>query len=105
MMSASSRFEYVIYIRTTADELWHGLTAPEMTRQYWYEAWQDCESKVGAPWRLMIPGDRVGDAGEVLEIEPGKRLVVSWRNEFVPEMREEGYSRCSFVLEPHEGAM
>ena len=48
----------------------------------------------------MIPDGRVGDSGEVLEIEPGRRLVLSWRNEFKPELRAEGYSRATFELEP-----
>jgi uncharacterized protein YndB with AHSA1/START domain len=104
-MVAASRFEYLIYIRTTAQELWRGLTAPEMTRQYWCETWQDCRWTVGAPWRLMTPDGRVGDAGEVLEIEAEKRVVLSWRHELMPEFRAEGFSRCAILLEPHEGAM
>jgi uncharacterized protein YndB with AHSA1/START domain len=48
----------------------------------------------------MIPDGRVGDAGEVLEIEPPRRLVLSWRNEFKPELREEGFSRLTYELEP-----
>ena len=47
----------------------------------------------------MIPDGRVADSGEVLEIEPQKRLVLSWRNEFKPEMRAEGYSRLTYELE------
>src|SRR5438105_12661717 len=99
-MAAASRFEYVIYIRTTAAQLWRGLTAPEMTRQYWVATWQDCEWKAGASWKLMIPDGRVGDSGEVLEIDPPRRLVLSWRNEFKPELHNEGYSRMTYTLEP-----
>ena len=39
----------------------------------------------------MIPDGRVGDAGEVVEIKPHKRLVLSWRNEFKPELKTEGF--------------
>src|SRR4051812_46133073 len=104
-MPAASQFSYVIYIRTTAAKLWDALRDPAMTRQYWCETWQDCEWKPGAPWRLMIPDGRVGDAGEIIEIEPYKRVVLSWRNEFIPEMHEEGFSRCTCELEQHEGAV
>jgi uncharacterized protein YndB with AHSA1/START domain len=48
----------------------------------------------------MIPDGRVGDSGEVVEIDPPRRLVLSWRNEFRPELREEGYSRLTYTLEP-----
>jgi uncharacterized protein YndB with AHSA1/START domain len=48
----------------------------------------------------MIPDGRVADAGEVVEIEPYRRLVLRWRNEFQPELRAEGYSRLTYELEP-----
>ncbi len=97
---AHSRFVYVTYVRTTPEKLWRALTEPEFTRRYWCETWQECEWKPGASWRNMIPDGRVGDSGEVLEIEPYRKLVLSWRNEFRREMREEGYSRATFELEP-----
>ncbi len=97
---ASSRFVYVTYIRTTPEKLWQALVEPEFTRQYWAETWQDCAWKQGAPWKLMAPDGRIGDSGEVLEIDPPRRLVLSWRNELMPEVRAEGYSRATFELEP-----
>jgi uncharacterized protein YndB with AHSA1/START domain len=47
----------------------------------------------------MMPDGRVGDAGEVVEIDPPRRLVLRWRNEFT-DLRDEGYSICAFELEP-----
>jgi uncharacterized protein YndB with AHSA1/START domain len=94
-----SSFVYVIYIRTTPDKLWRALTEPEFTKQFWAGTWQDCDWKVGSPWKIMIPDGRVADSGEVLEIEPMKRLVLSWRNEFRPELMPEGHSRLTYLLE------
>jgi uncharacterized protein YndB with AHSA1/START domain len=99
-----SKFVYVTYIRTTPAQLWRALIEPEFTRQFWADTTQDCDWKVGAPWRLMIPDGSVGDSGEVLEIEPQRRLVLSWRNEFKPELRAEGYSRLTYLIEA-EGDM
>jgi uncharacterized protein YndB with AHSA1/START domain len=48
----------------------------------------------------MIPDGRVADSGEILEIELHKKIVLSWRNEFKPELHEEGYSRLTYELEP-----
>lgn len=96
---ANSRFQYVIYIRTPAHKLWSALTEPEYTRQYWAETWQDCEWKQGTTWKLMIPDGRVGDSGEVLDIEPERRLVLSWTNQFVPDLKTEGPSRMTMELE------
>jgi len=98
---AESRFFYVTYIRTTPAKLWQALIDPEFTRQYWVETWQESEWKPGSSWKLMIPDGRVGDSGEILEIEPERRLVISWRNEFKPELREEGYSRMTCEIEKH----
>jgi uncharacterized protein YndB with AHSA1/START domain len=96
---AESRFVYVTYIRTTPERLWRALIEPEFTRQYWAETWQESEWKPGASWRIMIPDGRVGDSGEIIEVDPQRRLVLSWRNEFKPELRAEGYSRLTYELE------
>jgi uncharacterized protein YndB with AHSA1/START domain len=96
---ANSRFVYVTYIRTTPAKLWQALIDPEFTRQYWCETWQESEWKPGASWRLMIPDGRVGDSGEILEIEPERRLVLTWQNQFKPELVAEGYSRMTCELE------
>ena len=97
---ANSRFVYVTYIRTTPAKLWKALLNPEFTRQYWVGTWQDCQWQLGSSWKLMIPDGRVGDAGEVLEIEPERKLVLSWRNELMPELKVEGYSRLTYEIEP-----
>ena len=96
----NSRFVYVTYIRTTPKKLWQALTDAAFTRQYWCETRQESEWKPGASWRNMAPDGRVADSGEVVEIEPERRLVLTWRNEFQPALREEGYSRLTYELEP-----
>jgi uncharacterized protein YndB with AHSA1/START domain len=97
---ADSRFVYVTYIRTTPEKLWQALIEPEFTRRFWCETWQDCEWKPGASWRIMTPNGRVADSGEVLEIEPHRRLVLTWRNHLSAEMEAEGHSRLTYELEP-----
>jgi uncharacterized protein YndB with AHSA1/START domain len=70
MSKGESKFVYVTYIRTTPERLWQALTDPEFTRQFWVGTTQDCDWKVGASWKLKFPDGRVGDSGEVLEIDP-----------------------------------
>ena len=94
------KFVYVTYIRTTPEKLWRALTEPEFTRQCWFETTQESEWNVGSPWRIMVPDGRVADEGEVLEIEPHRRLVLSWRHMLQPGMRAEGFSRATYLLEP-----
>jgi uncharacterized protein YndB with AHSA1/START domain len=95
-----SRFVYVTYIRTTREKLWEALLRPEFTRKYWFEVVLESEWKKGSPWRMLSPKGKVADSGEVAEIDPPRKLVLTWRNEFIAEMKAEGYSRCTFELEP-----
>ncbi|MGA7776122.1 MAG: SRPBCC family protein [Paraburkholderia sp.] len=103
--AAACAFVYVTFIRTTQERLWQALTSVEFTRQYWFGMHQESEWKVGASWQLMFPDGRVADTGEVVEIDPPRRLVLRWRNEFRPELKAEGYSRCTMELEPKDEAV
>jgi uncharacterized protein YndB with AHSA1/START domain len=96
---ADSQFVYVTYIRTTPEKLWRALMEPEFTRQFWLGTAQESDWKPGASWRIVTPDGRTADSGEILEIEPHRRLVLSWRNELFPEMTAEGYSRLTYELE------
>jgi uncharacterized protein YndB with AHSA1/START domain len=96
---SNSRFVYVTYIRTTPEKLWKALTDPEFTRRFWSETWQDSQWNPRTPWKLMTPDGRVADSGEILEIDPPRRLVLTWRHELQPEMREEGYSKLTYEIE------
>jgi uncharacterized protein YndB with AHSA1/START domain len=102
---AESQFVYVTYIRTTPEKLWQALIEPEFTRQFWAETWQESEWKPGASWRIMIPDGRVADTGEIVEFEPYRRIVLTWRNEFKPELRAEGHSRLTYELEPQQDSV
>jgi uncharacterized protein YndB with AHSA1/START domain len=97
---AESRFVYTTYIRTTPEKLWHALLDPEFTSRYWCEVRQESAWKPGGAWRSLAPDGRVADSGEILEIEPPQKLVRTWRNEFQPALKSEGYSRQTYLLEP-----
>jgi uncharacterized protein YndB with AHSA1/START domain len=100
-----STFVYVTFIRTTPERLWTALTSPEFTRQYWFGMHHDTDWKAGSRWQLVFPDGRVADTGEIVEIDPPRRLVLKWRNEFRPELKSEGYSQCTVELEPTGGAV
>ncbi|MGA2558488.1 MAG: SRPBCC family protein [Terracidiphilus sp.] len=102
---AESEFVYVTYIRSTPEKVWQALTEPEFTRRFWVGTVQECDWKVGSPWKMMAPDGRVADAGEVLEIDRPRRLVVSWQNHLFPEATAEGFSRMSYDLEAMGGTV
>lgn len=97
---AESQFVYVTFIRTTAEKLWQALMEPEFTKRYWFATTQESEWKPGSPWCIRFADGRVADSGEVVEIEPPKRLVLKWRHEIQAELTEEGYSRLTYTIEP-----
>jgi uncharacterized protein YndB with AHSA1/START domain len=96
---AESQFVYITYIRITAEKLWQALIEPEFTRQYWMATTQESEWKPGAPWRIVFADGRTADSGEIVGIEPPRRLVQTWRHEIIPALTAEGYSRLTYELE------
>jgi len=102
---ASTSFVYVTFIRTTPEKLWSALTSPDFMKKYWFGMYQQTDWKPGSAWQLVHPDGRVLDTGEIVEVNPPKRLVINWRNEFKPELKSEGYSRCTIELEPTGGAV
>jgi uncharacterized protein YndB with AHSA1/START domain len=99
MTMANSSFVYVTYIRAPQQKVWDALTKPEFQKQYWFGMHQQTDWKPGSPWKLVFEDGRVADAGEILEFDAPNRLVLKWRNEFKPELKEEGYTRCVMSLE------
>lgn len=98
-----STFVYVTYIRTTPEKLWQALTRPEFTRQFFFGCTMESEWKVGAAWKLVDAGGEVMDGGEILEMDPPKRLVLKWRSVAKPELKAEGDSRMTYELELEDG--
>jgi uncharacterized protein YndB with AHSA1/START domain len=96
---SKSRFVYVTYIRTTPEKLWQALTDPAFTRQYWCGTHQESDWKPGASWRAMIPDGRVADSGEIIECDPPRRLVLTWKNQFLAALKDEDASRLTYELE------
>jgi uncharacterized protein YndB with AHSA1/START domain len=96
---SNSTFVYVTYIKTTPERLWSALTTREFTQQYWLGAYCESDWKPGSPWKLAFADGRLADAGEIVEVDPPRRLVIKWRNEWKAEMKAEGYSLCTFTIE------
>ncbi len=94
------QFVYVTYIRTTPEKLWQALTQPEFTQRYWLGTRQVSKWKPGASWNLVNPEGHAINSGEIIQIEPPKKLVFTWRKETNAEIKAEGFSRVTYLLEP-----
>jgi len=105
MAEGKSSFVYVTYIRTTPEKLWAALTTSEFMKKYWFGMNIETDWKVGSPWKLIFPDGRIADAGEIVEFDRPRRIVLKWRNQFRPELSAEGSARCSIELLPQDGAV
>lgn len=78
--------------------LWHWFASREALRQWWGTRDLEIELSVGGSFSLTGPDGQTRVSGSVLELDPERRLVLSWR--------EDGWvhpGRLLFVLEPTDG--
>ena len=97
---ARSAFVYVIYIRTTQEKLWSALTGVEFMKQYWFGCHCESQWTPGSSWTLVSQDGQILDAGEIIEADPPRRLVIRWQHQNKPELKAEGDSQCTMDLEP-----
>jgi len=103
---ARSTFVYVTYIRTTPEKLWSALTSDaEFMKQYWFGVHCQSEWTPGSAWKMVHSDGTVWDAGEIVEAQPPRRLVIRWQHQHNPELKAEGDSRCTLELEPTGAAV
>ena len=77
---ARSKFVYVTYIRTTPEKLWSALTDDvEFMKQYWFGSYCESQWTAGSSWKLVSGDGQILDAGEIVEAEPPRRLVIRSR--------------------------
>ncbi|HEY8508040.1 MAG TPA: SRPBCC family protein [Steroidobacteraceae bacterium] len=97
---ARSTFVYVTYIRTTSERLWSALTEDvEFMKQYWFGLHCESQWTPGSPWKIVSGDGRIFDDGEIIEVDPARRLVIRSRNRFDPEISAEGDSLCTLEIE------
>ena len=102
---ARSTFVYVTYIRTTPEKLWAALTDAEFSQEYWFGCRSESAWTAGSPWKLVSGSGEILDAGEIVEAERPRRLVIRWQQEKKPELKAEGPSLCTMEIEQSGSAV
>jgi len=90
---------FEIYIKTTPERLWQAITDTEMRKKYNFGAVVTSTWKKGAPYQGEGGGRTIFD-GEILEINPPRRLVQSYRALWGDDVKVEGTSRVTWEIEP-----
>ncbi|HZW02534.1 MAG TPA: SRPBCC family protein [Anaerolineaceae bacterium] len=99
-------FVCITYIATTPERLWQALTEGNFTRRYWYDRRIESDWQIGSPVRFFDgASDDLTDSGVVLECDPPRRLVYTFKNEFDPQKSDQAPSRVAFTLEPYDGVV
>ena len=91
---------YQVEIATTPERLWRAITDPEQTRRYWYGALSISDWQVGSRWVSQSPDGEVYLDGEILEIDPPRRLVHTFHVVHEAEAAAEAPSRIEWEITP-----
>jgi uncharacterized protein YndB with AHSA1/START domain/biotin operon repressor len=92
---------FEIYIKTTPERLWEALTDPAIRAKYNFGAGAYSDWTPGARVELHAEkADALLGEGEVLEVDPPRRLVHTLVANFSDEARAEGTSRVTYEIEP-----
>ena len=97
-MADKPDFVFSTYIRTTPDRLWDALTNPEMTQQFYYGGRVQAELKPGGNFSYLAPNGEINLHGQVLEIDPPKKLVTTFRATWAEAGGET--TRVMYEIEP-----
>jgi uncharacterized protein YndB with AHSA1/START domain len=97
---------YRVFISATPQAIWDAITKPEWSQQYGYGGLVDYQLKPGGAFAakadeaLKAAGapDLILD-GEVIEADPPRKLVQTWRMLMDPGLAEEGFTRLTYEID------
>lgn len=96
---------YRVFIKASPQAIWDAITTPEWTQRYGYGLRDMYELHPGGRYRgYATEAMRAGGMpevvvdGEVIEADPPRKLVVTWRMAMDPKMAEEGFTRLTYEI-------
>jgi uncharacterized protein YndB with AHSA1/START domain len=100
---------YRVYIKATPEAVWDAITNPEWTERFGYGGRSEYELRRGGAYRgYSNEGMRKAGApelavdGEVIEADPPRKLVQTWRMLMDDRMAAEGFTRLTYEIEPRK---
>jgi uncharacterized protein YndB with AHSA1/START domain/DNA-binding transcriptional ArsR family regulator len=97
-MADKPDFVFSTYIKTTPAKLWDALTKPEITAQYYYGGRVQADLRVGGQFSYLDPKGEINLKGEVLEIDPPRRLLTTFQATWAEPDAET--TRVLYEIEP-----
>ena len=103
---APTKQVYQVFIRATPERVWDAITKPEFTAQYFHGSRVDTTGERGTGIRHYAPdGTTLWGDDTILESDPPRRLVHSWRSLYDPAFAAEPPSRVTWEIEPQPGGI
>ena len=95
---------YQLYIKADQEQVWDAITNPTMVARFFHGAQVESTYEIGSPIRSWSPdGTQLWGENTVLEHDPPRRLVQTWRSLYDPEMADEPDSRVTSEIEAQPG--
>jgi uncharacterized protein YndB with AHSA1/START domain len=95
---------YQLYVNATQEQVWRAITDPAIVAKFFFGAQVESTYEVGSKLRSVSPdGETVWGDNTILECDPPRRLVHTWRSLYDPGMAAEPESRVTWEIEPQPG--
>jgi uncharacterized protein YndB with AHSA1/START domain len=91
---------FEIYIKTTPERLWEAITDSEMRSKYSFGTGIKSDWTPGSRYQAIHPAGVEIAEGENLEVDAPRRLVQSFRALWSEDVKNEGWSRVTWEIEP-----
>jgi uncharacterized protein YndB with AHSA1/START domain/DNA-binding transcriptional ArsR family regulator len=91
---------YAIQIKASPDRVWQAITDGDETVRYYYGTRVISDWTVGAQLRYDRADGTLMADGIILEVEPPRRLVMSFHPRWAPEIEADGPVRMTWQVEP-----
>jgi uncharacterized protein YndB with AHSA1/START domain len=83
--------------------VWNAIIDGEVTRQYFYGTRVESDWEVGSPIHYYDNDGGVVADGEVLQIDPGRRLEMTFHARWDPDLEAEGPVREAWIVDDFNG--
>ena len=101
-----------VYIKATPEAIWKAITDPEWNVRYGYQAASEYDLRPGGTYRSLANPEmlahgsgEVAIEGAVVEADPPRKLVQTWRLAMEASLAAEGFTRLTYEIEPLEGGV
>lgn len=91
---------YSVFIKAAPDRVWRAITDGVETEQYYFGTRVDSDWSAGGRIVYGYPDGSVAADGEVIEIEPGRRVTMTFHAHWDPEIEAEGPVTMAWEIEP-----